>query len=108
MANSVGPLYPDGRSASEWAMRWIQPFPGRIVEVHRSGIFQTSIGRTKHTSLTNDNVQDFPMLLRALDEAEYQGPIIFEIMAKDASQWMEYCVGSKDLLVQSARQAGLE
>ena len=25
--------------------------------VHWSGIFQTSIGRTKHTSQTNDNVQ---------------------------------------------------
>jgi len=108
VANSVGPLYEGGRSSEEWTVRWIRAFAGRIVEVHWSGIFQTSIGRTKHTSLTNDNVQNFPLVLKALDEAGYQGPVIFEIMAKDVRQWLDYCLASKELLIRSAREAGLE
>lgn len=106
-ANAVGPLYEGGRSSEEWTVRWIRAFPGRIVEVHWSGIFQTSIGRTKHTSLTNDNVQNFPLVLKELHEAGYEGPIILELMAKDVRQWLDYCVASKELLVESAREAGL-
>ena len=102
VANSVGPLYEGGRTSQEWTIRWIERFAGRIVEVHWSGIFQTSIGRTKHTSLTNDNVQDFPLVLKALGEADYQGPIIFEIMAKDVQQWLDYNLASKELLIECA------
>jgi len=102
VANSVGPLYEGGRTSQEWTIRWIERFAGRIVEVHWSGIFQTSIGRTKHTSLTNDNVQDFPLVLRAFEEADYQGPIIFEIMAKDVQQWLDYNLASKELLIECA------
>jgi sugar phosphate isomerase/epimerase len=100
--NTVGPLYEHGQTSEQWTGRWIDSFAGRIVEVHVSGIFQTSIGRTKHASLTMDNVQNFPLILYRLDEAGYSGPIVMEIMAKDVKQWLEYCLASKEILIEAA------
>jgi len=81
-------------------VKWAQALSGRVVAVHIHGTFHRP-DRTfeNHMPLELDECTDFGGMFRALDDGGFDGPVIFEVIAKDISTYIEMCKRSRDILL---------
>ncbi|HIE14543.1 TPA: hypothetical protein EYP70_04665 [Candidatus Bathyarchaeota archaeon] len=69
---------------------------GLIPEVHVHGILKRAIGIAGHLPLRMNNVVNFPLVLKALKEAFFEGPYIFEITPSEKpKEVIRECLDSK-------------
>lgn len=84
-------------------MAWLARLSDRVVSVHMHGTYyRADRGFENHQSLALDECTDLPGIMRCLNEAEYDGPINFEISARDISRYFDYCRQSRDILLAVA------
>ena len=79
---------------------WLPRFADRLVAVHMHGTYhRPDRGYENHQSLELDDGTDLPRLTGLLREAKYEGPINFEIISRNAADYLAACQRSKDILL---------
>jgi len=84
---------------------WIPRLKGKIVEVHAHDVLYTWGGKSgdgggDHQPIGRGNVLDFPKVIKDLKDIGFEGPIVFEIMAKDAPTYFTYCIEGKEKIIK--------
>lgn len=86
-------------------LAWLRKLGRRIVAVHVHGTYHRP-DRTfeNHQSLELDDCTDLRGVMAGLRAAEFDGPMILEILAKDIPAYLDMCKRSRDILLEAARQ----
>ncbi len=81
-------------------MTWLEHFGHNLVAIHMHGTYhRPDRGFENHQALELDDCTDFAGLMSTLTRLEFQGPIIFEILARDIQQYLELCRRGKAILM---------
>jgi len=85
------------------ALRWIENFRGRIVEVHAHNVMGWTAGSSilDHQGFDEGTFLDMRAIFRRLKEVNYDGPIIFEIIGPYARQALEKCKRAKEIVMEA-------
>ena len=82
---------------------WIRDLGSRIVTVHMHGTYhRPDRGFENHQSLALDECTDLPGVAAGLQQAGFDGPIIFEILAPDIPSYLNKAGASRDLFLAAA------
>lgn len=81
-------------------LAWIERLGDRIVAVHVHGTYhRPDRGFENHQSLRFEDCLDPASVMRALDDAGFDGPILFEILAKDMDAYLAAADESRAILL---------
>ena len=98
----IGHAVMDPRGNTPTVLRWIEAFAGKIVEVHAHDVLSwAAVGQhaIDHQAFDAGTCLDMPVIFRALKQAGFEGPIIFEIVEPRADQVIAKCREAREVIV---------
>lgn len=102
----IGHAVMNPRGDTDTVLEWIEAFAGKIVEVHAHNVLSwAAVGAhaIDHQAFDAGTCLDMPVIFKALKQARFEGPIIFEIVEPTADQVITKCKEAREVIVEAWR-----
>jgi len=93
-------LTADDIASTQKILKWMNQFKRKIVVIHISGVHQRwHLNRLDLCPLEMNNCINYFPIIKKLRQSQYKGPVVLEIIARDADSVIRYCQSAREKLL---------